>query len=86
MSDADGPLTSTCLGCALEGVALVDGHFCGVCTGNIASAIDEALYEELPAVDASVHDVGVGGDGFLHVRLELDEVYPHVTEGDDNDK
>lgn len=59
-----------CPGCDRE-VTLIGGY-CGHCTSEIARAITTAL-ADLDVVDAEIEDVGMQTDGYLHVRLAVDE-------------
>ncbi|UTF56012.1 hypothetical protein [Natronosalvus rutilus] len=59
----------TCRGCG-HAVTLIDGHFCGHCSGQISRAVSEAL-EETDAVDGDVHDVTMAKDGLLYIRVDV---------------
>lgn len=67
----------SCPSCARE-VTLIGGY-CGHCTSMIASAVDDALESE-DVVDAGVVDVSEHEDGYLHVRLDVDEGGDNVGE------
>lgn len=60
----------TCEGCERE-VTLLDGHYCGRCSSEISGAVTDAL-ADVDAISGPVHDVAVGKDGFLHIRVGRD--------------
>lgn len=57
----------TCEGCGRD-VTLMDGHYCGQCTGQIAANIQGAI-NDLAILDGTVKDVYTGDDGHLHARI-----------------
>lgn len=60
----------TCEGCGRE-VTLMDGHFCGQCSGQIAASVTSAL-ADVSVVDVDLEDVFVGKDGLLYIRADYE--------------
>lgn len=60
----------TCEGCERD-VTLLDGHYCGRCGSEISGAVNDAL-ADVDAISGPVHDVIVGTDGYLHIRVARD--------------
>lgn len=61
----------TCPGCERENVALIGGY-CGMCTSWISAAVQTSL-DDLSILEGAVHDVSMAKDGYLHIRVDVDD-------------